>query len=1064
MGESHESITTPMPPHLIIAPASAGKTRHLLTLLQREAADLSHSSRLVVSTPLQRQAAQRRLAAMGGALGARILTLNSLGSSLLDATGLALTRLADPVLVRLLRVALDRTPLQFYAPLRTSPGLAQQLRRLFGELQQNKVTPLHLMQAVATETPALQELARVYQAYIVLLAQHEASDGPGWVGRVTALLQAHPQAIPRWRWLAFDGFDRFTPTEIALITLLSRHVHTLIITLPGAGAQSTIAYRQALETRKSLEAALVVEAEPLPSSQTHHHPALHFLAQQIFQHQVAPKQPAPEVELIAAADMQQEVREALRWLKMRIVHDGMAPTEVALLARSLQPYRAAIRQVASEMGLPLHIPGGLPLRQNPAIAALLGLLSLPAPGHQHEQAFAFRPLIAAWRSPYFDWQAYLPQDDDLPPDATLSADALDRVGRWGRVQAGRAQWEKTLRLLMAVAEDDEENEDDRRRLSTALPRGEAAARLYQQFQAFVTAITPPSGLHPLSVFVRWLEDLIGPDPDSATHPPADDVPSLQMPRCIRAQKDVSLRERDLAAMQALKDVLRGMVSAAQMVALSPIDYASFLTDLQGSIEAAHYDPAPDQAAPRILAADVVQAKGLNFAAVAVLGLAEGAFPSSVREDSLLHDRERDRLRRAGIPVEPSLRSEEAAIFHQAITRARDRLLLTRPRLAEGGAIWPESPYWQEVLRWLHVPVRSLTHNDLLLPQEAASWPEVMQIYARNQGVAWAPWLRSQQPQRWQRLQHGLQVAQQRLRRQAAEHDGNLQAHRQALQSLFGARRIWSASQLEIYQECPYYWFSRYALHLEARPEPTLGPDAAQLGTIYHELLKRVFAEADDPGDAESLLAKLAQIADDELSQAPQKLGFRPSAWWQHTQVSILSILQTTIRKLVAASKDWRPFAFEQAFGHGNHPPLAVRANGETVLVRGKIDRVDVNGQKQARVIDYKSGDVRLYRPEKLASGELLQLPLYALAVEQSLQAGQVIDGFYWSVTGASISPLRLSAPADKVGFDARTVVQQHVIDAVGQIRTGAFVPRPPGDGCPSYCSAADFCWHYRRSS
>lgn len=1052
-----------MPLHLFIAPAAAGKTEHLLALLRQQAADLTSSPRLVVSTPLQRQAAQRRLAAMGGALGARILTMNSLGSNLLDAAGLALTRLADPVVVRFLRVALDRAELQYYAPLRTSPGLAQQLRRLFGELQKNNVTPLQFAQAVASEPPALQELAHIYQHYIALLRLHGASDGPGWVGRVTTLLAAHPQAIPSWHWLVFDGFDRFTRAEIALITLLSRHLRTLIITLPGAdlSAQPSLVYLAAYETRKRLEAALGVEAEPLPSLPRRPRSSLHFLAQHLFQHQHSEKQSAPEIELIAAADMRQEVREALRWLKMRIVQDGLSPDEVALLARSLQPYRATIRQVAREMRLPLHIPAGLPLRENPVIAALLGLLSLPAPHPLHEKAFAFRPLINAWRSPYFDWQAYLPEEMKQPHPATLTADVLDRVGRWGRVLAGREQWEETLQLLMAVAEGSEENEEDEQRFAVSLPRGEAAAKLWQQFQAFVIAITPPSGLHPLATFVRWLEDLIGPDLDSSSPSKEDDVPSLQMLRRIREQDDIRLRERDLAALQALKDVLRGMVSAAQMIDMSPITYAEFLDDLQGAVEAALYDPAPEQSGAHILAADVVQAKGLSFAAVAVLGLAEGAFPATVHEDILLHDQERARLSAAGIPLELSLHSEEAAIFHQAITRPRQRLLLTRPRLAEGGAPWPESPYWQEVLRRVQVSIRYLTHNEVLQADEAASWPEVMQIYARNQDVAWASWLREEQSQRWQRLQHGVKVALQRRRREAAEHDGNLVAQQHQLRSWFGHRRVWSASQLETYQTCPYYWFSRYALHLEARAEPILGPDAAQLGNIYHELLKRVYAESNDPTDVEVLLAKLEQIAATELAQAPQKLGFRPSAWWHHTQAALLDTLQTSIRELVAQSEDWRPFAFEQTFGGGKYPPLAVEAQGETVLIRGKIDRVDVNGHNQARVIDYKSGAMAKFTRQKLASGELLQLPLYALAVEQSLQAGQVIDGFYWSVREAKASSLRLTAPAQNCDFDARGIACEYAVTAVTQIRRGAFAPRPPSDGCPPYCPAADFCWHYR---
>ncbi len=33
--------------------------------------------------------------------------------------------------------------------------------------------------------------------------------------------------------------------------------------------------------------------------------------------------------------------------------------------------------------------------------------------------------------------------------------------------------------------------------------------------------------------------------------------------------------------------------------------------------------------------------------------------------------------------------------------------------------------------------------------------------------------------------------------------------------------------------------------------------------------------------------------------------------------------------------------------------------------------------------------------------------------------------------------------------------------AVSSIRKGRFLPEPPENGCPDYCPAVDFCWHYR---
>ena len=108
------------------------------------------------------------------------------------------------------------------------------------------------------------------------------------------------------------------------------------------------------------------------------------------------------VELIEAPERAGEVRAALRWLKQRIVFDGCRPGEVALLARNVAPYRPFIQQTAAEFGLPIRLVDGLPLRENPAVAALLGLLQMALPNSAGELSLPRRAVVEAWRSPYFD--------------------------------------------------------------------------------------------------------------------------------------------------------------------------------------------------------------------------------------------------------------------------------------------------------------------------------------------------------------------------------------------------------------------------------------------------------------------------------------------------------------------------------------------------------------------------------------------------------------------------------------------------------------------------------------
>jgi hypothetical protein len=60
-------------------------------------------------------------------------------------------------------------------------------------------------------------------------------------------------------------------------------------------------------------------------------------------------------------------------------------------------------------------------------------------------------------------------------------------------------------------------------------------------------------------------------------------------------------------------------------------------------------------------------------------------------------------------------------------------------------------------------------------------------------------------------------------------DGSLPELSGQLAQDFGPDHIWSASRLETYQRCRYFFYAQNVLNLEARPEPAEGLDVTQLG-------------------------------------------------------------------------------------------------------------------------------------------------------------------------------------------------------------------------------------------
>ena len=169
----------------------------------------------------------------------------------------------------------------------------------------------------------------------------------------------------------------------------------------------------------------------------------------------------------------------------------------------------------------------------------------------------------------------------------------------------------------------------------------------------------------------------------------------------------------------------------------------------------------------------------------------------------------------------------------------------------------------------------------------------------------------------------------------------------------------------------------------------------------------------------------------------------------------LEDLDTTF--LIEAEADdpvgWRPALFEVTFGvegregsAGTTAPLVYQLpDGTTLSLRGRIDRIDVSPDgRHARVLDYKTGKLRSPKtPDRLGKGRALQLPVYRLAAETLLAAGElaaVDEAQYYHVIGPDAGTrVRFS----RAGWEVRRADFDRVLTTiVGGIRAGRFFQRP----------------------
>ncbi len=1023
-----------MTTQILLAPPGYGKTQACIEILQQTLSNPAAQVRVVTGSRLQAAAFRRRLAAAGGAAGAEVGTFRDLCREILERSGALLPACSPTLQFRLVQKALEDCDLHYFAPLRTLPGFARTAQTLIGELERALVRPETLAQALQqTGRSGQDELAAIYRAYQDLLASTGWSDAPSQPAQALAALAADPAGLADLDLLVVDGMDWFDPAQRRIFQQLSGRVRRILITLPGEPGWRRSVHRGFQQSFLELDSDLLLETLDFPAN-AHLPPAVAALEAQLHQPAPAPRPgPQPGIAMLEARTPGDEAREALRWIKRRLCETGSSPTEFALLVRDPDLYTAPLRAAAEEFGLPLRFTQSRMLAEIPMIAAVLNVLALPGGG------FAYRPLFDALRSPFFDFSGL-----GLPP---LQVENLDLVSRHGQVIEGLEQWQEVFEALgslpsaAALPVEDDEGPGT----PPSLPRGQAAALLHAAFESFIRRVCPAPGPAPLLGWVAWLEDLLA----ALGFYPARSQEVTEETRSVLT----ALRE-------CLQDLLAGETAAA-FLGERELDYPAFLTQLQTALENAPWAAPDDPRRPAITVMRALEARGLRFGFVAVLGLSEGLFPRVEQPDPLL-----DEALRAQLGMQPRLGQDQLGLFYQAITRADQALLLTRPYLTDSGDPWEPSPFWSAVRAIFPDLVQRIRPEDLRPLADAASPAELLFWQARQKaaGSALAAAGSADLGPRHARILAGQAWLKTLLAHGAGPTRAAAPAELVAFaQSRFGPEHTWSTSRLETYLSCPYRFFVENVLKVEAHTPPVWDFDPAQLGTMLHAILEEAYRAAQNPGDAQQVLAALDSAAAEVFRRAPQEFGFRPSPLWDRQQQELLKKLTATVVDLAAEEGDWTPRHFELQFGLQGQPPLELRVAGRTIRLHGVIDRVDVNPQGQLRVVDYKTGSSHLGKPD-LVEGRRLQLSVYALAVRDALGLGEPVEGFYWRIGPQGRSGLRLSSFAHAQYTGPRGAIElasEHIAAAVTHLAQAEFSAEPLGGKCSAYCIAAAWCWRFK---
>jgi len=784
--------------------------------------------------------------------------------------------------------------------------------------------------------------------------------------------------------------------------------------------------------------------------------------------------PDGSVDVEEYPSIEEEIEAAATWVTEQI-GAGIPAERIALVVPEIEPYAPLLADRLQRVvpngeasGIATYVAGGLSLAALPAGMRVQALLDAVGRGLQAEPTIRVLPAL---------------RRNEQDTDAGRARLSLSRaaaivhgagiVGGSPGDRAGVSEWlprltrrRDTLRQLLAETAADDADEPEKRRHT--INRQEAQRWLKDiepilpaigALQEFAESTLGGAPLHvvwqQLRAFcVRWMR--IPPDP-----------PTLFADLELRLQPvlndPVATAVAGVAALHYLMDVLRR-----------------------------ERRPSARFGEPCVFIGTPSHAAGLPFAAVRVLGLAEGGLPHTPHDDPIVPDGLRKRIEEVAhtLPggaevIVPRLADHVLDDIHdvfRVVSDAGQRLALSAPRQWVDRSEREVSGIMLEVATALgrsddaedegDVPTAARlraayfnagravrlrhTHDHPLSPRALLGGVLEWGAYAAQPGVVPAGWTQ------------GAALAIDRLWELVTTLESPV------LGGLDGAvSEVWStvqppglvpqppisASGVNRLLECPHRFLLERMLHFS---EPATRPstdviEPAAYGSLFHAAADQFFREAGAAlcrreGSVEQWVTRAREIATEQFEALRHEYPLRGADGTKRERDRLLRQIEQLVRyEWEQPPRDF--LATELSFGD----PEAVRLQLDTgeLYVRGAIDRVDRIGPGALSVRDLKTGRVRDRGEDPINAGRDLQIGLYVLVLEAMGYAGGAR-----AVRAAYVHPSAAREPERTFEGTDLEVLRRNTrewLDIARRLLSTGIFPRTPDAADCTYCPFVPAC-------
>ena len=737
--------------------------------------------------------------------------------------------------------------------------------------------------------------------------------------------------------------------------------------------------------------------------------------------------------------------------------DGMAFDQIGVVARTLDSYGAKIKEIFAQHQIPITGSVEEQLVQFPLTKAAILLMNLAAKDYLRSQ------VIDLLSSPYFRLDGAAQQASELRPDL------WDLATRELAICKGMKEWHKIDRYAVEGMKLSQISDDEERRF-IEIPAAQlrALATILEGLDKVLSRL--PARASWADYAASWkqmLGDYLGIQPE-----PSRDFNSTEILIC----KQIIETLDQISSLDAVE---------------ADVSLREFSETFQHWLERSTIVET-DKNVAGVAVSSTSAARGIKFRALFIVGMNEGVFPRTIREDAFLRDRDREVLERdLGYKVSQKLAAfdEEKLVFTLLVNSVTDRLYCLYQRSDESGRVLAPSWYLAELKRALSgaqhrqfveetiprsaidkVSCRPFDVEESLLPVELAIRLNLSGTDSRS--LIAAANLSPNLYEQGLKAIAALDLSTDRL----AVFDGMIQTP--ARHWLRLSTHGLSPTALELYGRCPFQYFARQVLGLQTleMPETVVGPSAAEWGELGHLILKLTYQELIGAGyfannesyiPVDSVISAAAQKAFTKY-EAENPIGY--PLMWETVRETLTELIREVVGRDLEelASSGYVPVDLEIGMDDRLPPDWPDPLN--TLAIHGRMDRIDIDPKgNRMRVVDYKFKFGAKPSPEdndlsrSALRAQRLQPPFYSLLGQAKRRRDGLRDGesqieasFYYIASCWSEGPLVIKSfnseeLTGKMGAEIRNSIAQ----LARGIHSGHFFIQP-GEHCP-HCEVAEIC-------